>query len=46
MKVRAVVSLKAQYRLDVLLEVSGLARPTFFYHQARLRNPDPILKQP
>jgi putative transposase len=39
-KVRAVVSLKAQYRLDMLLEVSGLARSTFFYHQARLSNPD------
>ena len=41
MKVRAVVSLKAHYRLDVLLEVAGLARSTFFYHQARLHNPDP-----
>lgn len=41
MKVHAVVSLKAQYRLDMLLEVSGLARSTFFYHQARLSNRDP-----
>lgn len=40
MKVRAVVSLKAQYHLEVLLAVSGLARSTFFYHQARLRDPD------
>lgn len=40
MKVRAVVSLKAQYHLDVLLAVSGLAWSTFFYHQARLRDPD------
>ena len=41
MRVRAVISLKAQYRLDVLLDVAGLARSTFFYHQARLREPDP-----
>lgn len=41
MKVRAVISLKAQYRLDLLLEVAELARSTFFYHQARLRLPDP-----
>lgn len=40
MKVVAVVSLKAQYRLDVLLDVAGLARSTFFYHQARLGRPD------
>ncbi len=41
MKVRAVVSLKAEHRLDVLLQVAGLARATFFYHQARLARPDP-----
>lgn len=41
MKVAAVVSLKAEHRLDVLLDVAGLARSTFFYHQARLRTPDP-----
>ncbi len=41
MKVRAVVALKAEHRLDLLLEVAGLARSTFFYHQARLTRPDP-----
>lgn len=41
MKVRAVLALKAEHRLDVLLEVAGLARSTFFYHQARLAAPDP-----
>ncbi|MFD3748652.1 IS3 family transposase [Nocardia sp. NPDC058633] len=41
MKVRAVLALKAQHRLDVLLEVAGLARSTFFYHQARMTAPDP-----
>jgi putative transposase len=40
-KVQAVIALKAEHRLDVLLQVSGLARSTFFYHQARLRVPDP-----
>lgn len=41
MRVRAVVSLKAEHRLDDLLHAAGLARSTFFYHQARLRAPDP-----
>ena len=41
MKVRAVVALKADFRLDVLLGVAGLARSTFFYQQARLVRPDP-----
>ena len=41
MKVHTVVSLKAEHRLDVLLQVAGLARSTFFYHQARLDDPDP-----
>ena len=41
MKVLAVIALKAQYRLDVLLDVAGLARSTFFYRQAQLRRPDP-----
>lgn len=41
MKVGAVIALKAEYRLDLLLEVAGLARSTFFYHQARLAAPDP-----
>lgn len=40
-KVQAVVSLKADYPLPVLLDVAGLARSTFFYHQARLQAPDP-----
>jgi putative transposase len=40
-KVLAVIALKAQYRLDVLLDVAGLARSTFFYRQAQLRRPDP-----
>jgi putative transposase len=40
-KVHAVVALKAEHRLDVLLEVAGIARSTFFYHQARLGVPDP-----
>lgn len=37
----AVVSLKAEHALADLLTVSGLARSTFFYHQARLDAPDP-----
>ncbi|MDH6284987.1 IS3 family transposase [Prescottella agglutinans] len=41
MKVDAVVSLKADHRLEVLLDVAGLARSTFFYHQARRHAPDP-----
>jgi len=36
-----VIALRADHRLDVLLEVAGLARSTFFYHQARLDRPDP-----
>jgi putative transposase len=36
-----VIALKAEHRLDVLLDVAGLARSTFFYHQARLARPDP-----
>ncbi|WP_243076409.1 IS3 family transposase [Microbacterium sp. SS28] len=41
MKVQAVISLKADHSLSVLLSVAGLARSTFFYHQARLAHPDP-----
>ncbi|MGI8485834.1 MAG: IS3 family transposase [Thermomicrobiales bacterium] len=41
MKVHAVVALKADYPLGVLLEIAGLARSTFFYHQARQDRPDP-----
>jgi putative transposase len=39
-KVRAILDLKAAHRLSLLLEVAGLARSTFFYHQARLTRPD------
>jgi len=39
--VQAVLDLKADHRLCVLLAVAGLARSTFFYHQARLQRPDP-----
>ncbi|WP_205754770.1 IS3 family transposase [Pseudarthrobacter sp. NamE5] len=41
MKVKALIALKADFPLPVLLLVSGLARSTFFYQQARLRSPDP-----
>ena len=41
MKVQALIALKADFPLPVLLEVTGLARSTFFYHQARLLAPDP-----
>lgn len=41
MKVAAVTSLKADHRLPVLLDVAGLARSTFFYHQAKAGQPDP-----
>lgn len=35
-----VASLKSQYRLADLLQAAGLARSTFYYHQARLDAPD------
>lgn len=41
MKVEAVAALKAEHRLSILLEIAGLARATFFYHQARRARPDP-----
>ncbi|MDQ4046428.1 MAG: IS3 family transposase [Actinomycetota bacterium] len=41
MKVQALIALKADFPLPVLLQVSGLARSTFFYHRARLQAPDP-----
>ena len=41
MKVQAVIALKADFPLPVLLQVAGLARSTFFYHQARLQASDP-----
>ena len=41
MKVQALTALKADFPLPVLLEAAGLARSTYFYHQSRLRAPDP-----
>jgi putative transposase len=38
--VNAVVALKAEHPLTDLLTAAGLARSTFFYHQARLADPD------
>lgn len=38
---QAVLDLKADHRLPVLLTVAGLARSTYFYHQARVQRPDP-----
>ncbi|WFR85500.1 IS3 family transposase [Arthrobacter sp. Y-9] len=34
-------SLKAEYPLPELLKAAGLARSTYFYHQARMARPDP-----
>lgn len=41
MKTQVIAALKAEYPLPVLLTAAGLARSTFFYHQARLDRPDP-----
>ena len=41
MRVQALIALKADFPLPVLLQVAGVARSTFFYHQARLQAPDP-----
>ena len=41
MKAQVIAALKADYPLPVLLEAAGVARSTFFYHQARLTRPDP-----
>ena len=41
MKARAIITLKADYPLAVLLNVAGMARSTFFYQQALLARPDP-----
>lgn len=41
MKVQAVVALKADYPLALLLELAGLPRSTYFYHRQRLARPDP-----
>lgn len=38
-RVRVVVALKSRYPLPVLLAIAGLARSTFYYHQARLAAP-------
>lgn len=38
---QAIRDLKAEHTLAVLLEVAGVARSTFFYHQARLKRPAP-----
>jgi putative transposase len=40
-KVQTLIALKADFPLPVLLQITGLARSTFFYHQARLQAPDP-----
>jgi putative transposase len=40
-KATAVAALKARFPLQVLLEVAGLARSTFYYHQAKPEAPDP-----
>ena len=42
MKVQAVAALKAEYPLPLLLDVAGLARSTFFYHQGKPEVPDPL----
>lgn len=41
MKVHAVSALRATCRFTSLLKIAGLARATFFYHQARATTPDP-----
>ncbi|RAS61311.1 hypothetical protein C8D87_110260 [Lentzea atacamensis] len=41
MKTQVIAAFKADYALPVLLAVAGLARSTFFYHQARPDRPDP-----
>ncbi|WP_229813583.1 IS3 family transposase, partial [Lentzea flava] len=41
MKAQVIAALKAEFPLPVLLAAAGLARSTFFYHQARLTRPDP-----
>ena len=41
MRTQVIVALKAEYPLAVLLQAAGLARSTFFHHQARLTRQDP-----
>lgn len=38
---QAVLDLKADHRLGVLLSVAGLPRSTYFYHHARMTRPNP-----
>ena len=40
MKTAAVAACKAEHSLQTLLQIAGLARSTFFYQQARSREPD------
>jgi putative transposase len=40
-RVQALIALKADFPLPILLQAAALARSTFFYHQARLQAPDP-----
>jgi putative transposase len=40
-KTQVIATLKADYPLPVLLQVAGVARSTFVYHQARLQREDP-----
>jgi putative transposase len=40
-KTQVIATLKADHPLAALLKAAGLARSTFFYHQARLTGPDP-----
>lgn len=40
MKALAVSSLTADHPLPALLEAAGIARSTYFYHQARSGRPD------
>jgi putative transposase len=40
-KAQAIIALKADFPLPVLLQVTDLARSTFFYQQARLQARDP-----
>ncbi|WP_308426078.1 IS3 family transposase, partial [Lentzea pudingi] len=41
MRSQVIATLKAEYPLALLLKTAGLARSTFFYHQARFTRPDP-----
>jgi putative transposase len=41
-KAQAVAALKAQFPLQMLLDIADLARSTFFYHHAKRDQPDPL----